>query len=170
MATSPRMAPTMNNMRRRPGQPRSSTVTAAATVIAVLAGLLLAWLVVARASDREAVNSSAGQGGPGSGTSQQPRRAGAAEGGSNGAGGSAGQQLQRAGGAAAVDNPEELHFFGKLSNEACKETERLRVCSHRAATSEMDDVPSGSLTAYAALFRERIRWAWVVVVGALVAL
>eukprot|EP00887_Chlorella_sp_A99_P002442 scaffold10.g2442.t1 len=70
-----------------------------------------------------------------------------------GAGGG-GEQARH--GAAAAD-PEEQAWFAKLSAEGCGETEHLRVCSHRAATTEQEDVASGSLTAYATLFRNHIR-------------
>lgn len=52
---------------------------------------------------------------------------------------------------------EEQRWFEQLSDMACHETETLRICSHRAATDEIEDVPSGSLTAYSALFRQHIR-------------
>ncbi len=47
-------------------------------------------------------------------------------------------------------------WFKKLSPEGCKETDALRVCSHRASTVEMEDTVNGSIDAYESLFRAGI--------------
>ena len=57
-----------------------------------------------------------------------------------------------------AEDSEERKWFSKLSVEACAEAETHRVCSHRAK-ADLEGVAPGSLAAYAALWKAKIRWA-----------
>jgi hypothetical protein len=63
-------------------------------------------------------------------------------------------------GAAATQGKEasaEQHWFARLSPEGCEASEHLRVCAHRASSTELDGVASGSIAAYSALWTSGIR-------------
>ncbi|GAB4814174.1 hypothetical protein N2152v2_001220 [Parachlorella kessleri] len=52
---------------------------------------------------------------------------------------------------------EEANWFNKLDQPGCKATEELRVCSHRAKSKELADIFPGSLSAYAALWKAKVK-------------
>lgn len=52
---------------------------------------------------------------------------------------------------------EEDAWFKKLSSSGCKNTEELRVCSHRAKSTEFPDIFPGSLGAYSALWKAKVK-------------
>lgn len=57
----------------------------------------------------------------------------------------------------AKQNPDEESWLGRLDRTGCEATEELRICSHRARTVEMADVFSGSLSAYPALWKAKVK-------------
>ena len=69
------------------------------------------------------------------------------------------QQQQEEGAAdwTVPHDPEEDAWYRKLDAEGCKATENLRVCSHRAKSAEITDVFPGSLSAYAALWKAKVK-------------
>jgi hypothetical protein len=61
------------------------------------------------------------------------------------------------GGGGGSSAAEEDAWYSKLDSQGCKATEELRVCSHRAKSQELGDVFSGSLSAYEALWKAKIK-------------
>lgn len=67
------------------------------------------------------------------------------------------QQQQQAAAEAGQHSTEEDAWYKKLDVQGCRATENLRVCSHRAKSEELADVHPGSLSAYQALWKAKVK-------------
>ena len=141
---------TPNRARRQASEARAGQVVV--TLVAVALGVGVAWLFLSTGPFKAATNGDAIE--LAGGATARAHLLSAGSGGAGDSGSSGGGKREKAVGGGAA---EEDAWFKKLSSGGCKATEELRVCSHRARSSELTDVYPGSLSAYGALWKAKVK-------------